>query len=189
MNSPDLPLQFPVPWGTEDYQAYEAQAYHFPLTDVVVNGLVAADPQDVFRIPVAGPPPFNTLAVVRTVFFVTSLHMEDERVYPFRVAMPTNLVLAGYDRRRPEQQKVQHSSSATLRMMQINAQGTFEDSNITFTFAAEQVEDDSRLDETGRWHVIVRGNSSIIATDLRTACAATVEISSWVLCWEPARLT
>ncbi|SFU10348.1 hypothetical protein SAMN05660657_05715 [Geodermatophilus amargosae] len=135
----------------------------------------------VIRIPVAGSAPFNTLAVVWAVGLGT-LAPADGKLHKFRVTWPTNLVLTGYDPLRPEQQRVLHSSSAWIRTTAIDPQsGIFSDANTSFTSAVDEVQAESKLDEDGRWHISVDVASS--AVDANTV--TQVEISSWVLCWEP----
>ena len=95
---------------------------------------------------------------------------------------PTNLVLTDFDPRRPQQQRVLHSSSAWLRLTTIGPEpGIFSDSNTSFTSAVDEVEAESKLDEIGRWHVTVDVALSSVGTN--TICE--IEIGSWVLCWEP----
>ncbi len=162
MNSP-----FPTP-----QQIYDLLPYQFPLVDQ----------QPVVRIPVAGPAPFNMLAVVRTVAVVTQYSVADGLMDRQRLSLGTNLVLSGYDPLRPEQQLVRHSSSATVRMMQISAEvGALTDDNTNFTFAVDEVETESKLDETGRWYVTV----DVAASVVQVYAGATMEVTSWVLCWEP----
>jgi len=162
LNSP-----FPTP-----AQTYDALPYHFPLSDQ----------QPVIRIPVVGPAPFNTLAVVRTVAVVTQYSVADGMMDRQRLALGTNLVLTGYDPLQPEQQHVRHSSSATLRMIQISAEtDILTDDNTSFTFAVDEVEADSKFDETGRWYVTV----NVAASAVQVYAGGTMEVSSWVLCWEP----
>jgi hypothetical protein len=98
--------------------------------------------------------------------------------------MPTALYLAGYDKNRPEQQHVVHSSSATIYTMQIGKQsGIFNDDNTTFLIAADEVQPESTIDDDGRWAVTVKLAESF----WQVYAMASVEVSSWVLCYEPPR--
>ena len=134
------------------------------------------------RIPVAGPAPFNTLAVVRTVAIATSYGWASGEINRRQLIMPTALILAGFDPRRVEQQHVVHSSTATIRMIQISREvGIFTDDNTDFIIAVDSIEAESTIDATGRWSVTV----NVADAFLQVFAGATVEISSYVLCWEP----
>jgi hypothetical protein len=145
-------------------QNYSKLSYWFPLFEK----------QPVVRIPVAGPAPFNTLAVVRTEASGMLHSNAPGQLLRWRSTTETPLVLAGYDPRRPEQQHVVHSSSATLHMMQ-TSDGT------DFVHAVDAVVAESTINEDGRWMVSIDS-----AAEAGKVTAATgVEISSWVLCFEP----
>ena len=151
---------------------YDSLAYHFPLTD----------PQPVLRIPITGPAPYNTLAVLRTIAPLgpTQWATGDLRRTTFDIK--TDLNLMGYRPDRPEQQTVHHSSSATIRMMQI-AEGDgphLGDWNTTWVYAVDRVHPESKIDEDGNWIVTVDSASAI---DGRLA-VGSCEISSWVMFWE-----
>ncbi|WP_344719734.1 hypothetical protein, partial [Pseudonocardia yunnanensis] len=146
--------------------------YKFPLIDG----------QPVVRIPVAGPPPYNTLAVVRTTAGITSYDWADGNTDRRRQTVPTPLILAQYDPRRPEQQHVIHSSSATVRMMQISAEvEVFTDDNTDFQISIDAILPESRIDEHGRWWVTF----DVAEEFTKVFAGAHAEITSWVLCYEP----
>lgn len=151
---------------------YDQLDYKFPLNDF----------QPVVRIPVSGPAPFNTLAVMRTIAPGTLEYATgDLRRDTFSVLTP--LFLRGYDPLRPEQQQVQHSSTAFLRMMQICEHDAphIGDWNTEFTIALDRVHSESRISPQGQW---------IMTFDAATQVAGRLaswqfQISSWVLFWEP----
>ncbi|WP_327108314.1 hypothetical protein [Nonomuraea glycinis] len=164
-------MNFPVIPPTPE-QTYAALPYRFPLFEK----------QPVVRIPVAGPPPFNTLAVVRTNAHISDYGHANGEIQRRRIVMPTALILADYDPQRPEQQQVVHSSSATVHMMQISTEvGPFTDDNTDFVIAIDGVVTESTIDEDGRWLVSV----DVADAFTQVFAGAYAEISSWVLCFEP----
>ncbi len=145
------------------WDLYGASAYHFPLTDQ----------QPVVRIPIAGPPPFNTLAVVRGRVYTTSYGVADGKLRRKRAAVETNFSLAGYDSRVSPPFK--HSTSVALNMIQ-----TTDDS--AFLTALDEI--DGGFNDRGIWTVVVKFADmwdTVIAT-------STAYISSWVMCYEPPPL-
>ncbi len=147
--------------------------YQFPLVDQ----------QPVVRMSVAGPAPFDTLVVVRTVAQITDYAWSNGEYHPHHgVVVPTPFVsTAAAAHVRPK-----HSSSAVLRMLQISAQVDdsgpipLDDDNTSFTLAVDAVHPDSHFDSTGRWCVTI--DDAWQAWQVYSAC--TVEISSWVLVQE-----
>ncbi|MFJ9153726.1 hypothetical protein ACIRP7_38115, partial [Streptomyces sp. NPDC102270] len=163
MNSP-LPTFFDI---------YPKLPYQYPL----------ADWQPIVRIPVAGPAPFNTLAVVRTQAWISAWGVSDGVLRRRSNTIGTGLVLANYDPKRPEQQHVIHSSAATVHMMQITPeQEIFADDNTAFHIAVDAIVTDSTIDQaTGRWTITVE----VADRWIQVYAGAYAEISSWVLCFEP----
>lgn len=152
-------------------QAYEQLPYRFPLVDA----------QPVVRIPVAGPAPFDTVAVVRTVVGLTTYGWAGGEVERQRLTLPTPLLAPG----AVGGPAPVHSSSATLRMMQISAEQDFvtNDDNTDFVLAVDSIDPVSGFDEHGRWHVTVEAAASV----WQVFAGATAEVSSWVLFREGRR--
>ncbi|WP_396928740.1 hypothetical protein [Mycolicibacterium sp.] len=151
-------------------EIYEILPYHFPMVD----------PQPVLRIPVKGPAPFNTLAVVRTQVPVTNYRVSDGVLQRRTFTIPTKLVHKDFDPTEPDTVfDVVHSSTATLHMMEITDEVGFptDDGNTKFQLAVDSIHSDSKFDETGRWCVTIDVADQL--TDVFSAALA--EISSWVL--------
>ncbi|MFM9707848.1 hypothetical protein [Streptomyces galilaeus] len=92
------------------------------------------------------------------------------------------MTLANYDPQRSEQQRVIHSSSATVHMMQIGFEhGLLTDDNTDFHFAVDDIVTESTLDASGRWSITL----DVAAMCYKVWAAACAEITSWVLCYEP----
>jgi hypothetical protein len=152
-------------------QVYAILPYRFNLFEV----------QPVVRIPVAGPAPFNTVAVVRTVVPLFSYGWASGELERLRVTMPTSL-------RAPSAvggPAPVHSSSGSIRMMQITAETDFmtDDDNTDFVLSLDGVDPVSGFDENGRWHVTVDVAGSLWQVN----AAATAEVTSWVLFHEDRR--
>lgn len=140
---------------------YDKAPYQFPLAEIF----------PVVRIPVAGPEPFNTLAVVRCqVTAIGRTHVSDGQTRRYRLSYGTAFTLAGFDPRiKPASQ---HSSAVTLQMIQAS-------DDTTFIVAVDTV--DGAFDENGRWTVTVD-----VADEFDGVIAfAHGVVSSWVLCHEP----
>lgn len=165
-------MSVPFVWPTP-FEAYNELPYQFPLVDQ----------QPVVRIPIAGPAPFNTLAVVRTRFdVITRFGIADGILRTARRTVPTALVLTGYDPERADQQHVEHSTTASLKMIEISAEisDPFSDGNTDFTYRIDDIVADSSLDEQGRWWITV----DIADSEKEVYSAAQGELTSWVLCVE-----
>lgn len=97
----------------------------------------------VVRIPVAGPPPFNTLAIVRSRLWgllvgtgaIRRVHIDN---------FPTGLTVRRFDPDRPEQHFVQHSTAVGITALQLS------DDN-TFTVALDSVDASSTFERDGTW--------------------------------------
>lgn len=116
-----------------------------------------AELQPVVRVAVQGPAPFNALVLVRGTVAADAAGAEAGDT----VAIRTNFVLPSFDPDRPPPFK--HSSTAALR----DAGG-----------AGIDAIDHGFFDDTGRWVLLVRGES------LRRHGA--VELTSWVMWREEA---
>jgi hypothetical protein len=151
-------------------EIYAILPYQYPLDDQ----------QPVLRIPVQGPAPFNTLAVVRAQVPVTGYRVSDGVLKRRTFTIPTKLVHRDFKPADPETVfDVAHSSTATLHMMQISDEVGFptDDGNTKFQLAVDLVHPESRFDETGHWSVTIDVADQL--TDVYSAVIA--EISSWVL--------
>ncbi|GAT01222.1 hypothetical protein [Mycolicibacterium fortuitum] len=135
--------------------------------------------EEVIRIPIAGPQPYNTLAYIR--FAPTNIANEVRPVVPGHLAhvtkiSPSPLVISGYNPNDPRQQHVEHSSTAVLTSLFASDDGSF-------TAAADFIEPTAKIDETGRvvytWQWAARFDEDLLSF---VAC-----ITSWVLLYEPRR--
>ncbi|GAA3625629.1 hypothetical protein GCM10022223_48500 [Kineosporia mesophila] len=158
----------------EIIDGYSHLPYPYPLIDL----------QPVVRIPVAGPAPYNTLAVVRTVTFLGEISYSDGTLRHHTFDVATALYLTDYRPDRPQQQQVQHSSTGTVRLMDVGKQGggnPFLDSNTDFVISLDSIDTESSIDEDGRWSVRCHASDSYD----QVWATAQAEITSWVLCYEP----
>jgi hypothetical protein len=146
---------WPTPW-----EAYTALPYHFPLIEMY----------PVVRIPIAGPEPFNTLAVVRGTAPVSHYGVADGKLHRHRIVAATPFLLAGNDPR--VEPPFEHSTTAVLQMLQAT-------DDTGFVAAADAV--DGYFDDSGRWLVVADVADAF--EDVYAGCNAYV--SSWVLCYEP----
>ncbi|MFI5952698.1 hypothetical protein [Cryptosporangium sp. NPDC051539] len=155
--------------------AYSHLPYLYPL---------AEPPASVVKIPVAGPAPFTTLAVIRTrVHLVPVMRFADGVTKRDTLQVATGLFLDGFDPARPEHRQVVHSSSGTLRMMQISAEvDVFTDDNTDFTIAIDSIAAASTVSDQGQWVLTF----DVATAFVQTWATAAAEISSWVLCVEGA---
>jgi hypothetical protein len=126
----------------------------------------------VTRIPVAGPAPYNTLAVVRTVVWVSKYSVSTGETHHDHVDIATDLIVRGFTEgdRLP---RASHSSTASLHMMQSS------DDN-SFTIAVDVVT--GAFDETGTWVLTVDTAQAFSGVFAAVAAFA----SSWVLFSENA---
>jgi len=129
------------------------------------------DDQKPMRIPIAGPAPFNTLAVVRGRIFTTQGAFTDDVLHRFTVAVATNFKLAGYDQRvKPV---YQHSTSVALQIIQ-------QTEETSFVTAVDEIVD-GFFNDDGRWVIVFR-----VAGQWDGGWAQSCAyISSWVMCHEP----
>ena len=147
--------RFPSPW-----EVYAAVPYHYPLIETF----------PIVRIPVAGPDPFNTLAVVRGVFAMSEYTVSDGHVGRPTYIYPTPFQLVGHDPR--VMPAFQHSTTGSLQMIQTTNDSSFVEAvdGITGTF-----------DKAGTWTIKV----TIADAWNDVFAGAQGYYSSWVLCYEP----
>ncbi|ORA29320.1 hypothetical protein [Mycobacterium aquaticum] len=126
-------------------------------------------PFPVVRIPVVGPAPFNTLAVVRTQMgssFVLSNTLAGA------VVVPTSFKLIGHDPR--VEPAFQHSTSACLWGISL-------DDDNDFLYAVDTVT--GAFADDGTWQITAQIRSHFGSGVHHSEIA--VLASSWVLCYEP----
>jgi hypothetical protein len=157
----------------KDDRVYRSSPYKYPISN---DGTVPPhDRQQVVRVPVAGPGPYNTLVVLRQTCGIMGT--------PDEYTVATDLVLAGWASRNDEQRKVEHSTMGTIRIMATTGQKWLtDDDNIIFTYALDKVADCYHIDDNGRFHLRYKSASSFGEFEY---AGAAVEFSSWVLCWQP----
>jgi hypothetical protein len=153
---------------------YSVLKYKFPLNEQ----------HAVVRIPVAGPEPFNTLAVVRAHLGLGqfgwasgTLDTQD------RGPVSTSFVLAGQNdpRREPASQ---HSTTAFLNHQQLDAGDAWSPDGLSpFVNAFNAVLDGRFVFNGAGWQWSLWWNDGTLADNV--LASASVYVSSWVLCWEP----
>ena len=132
-------------------------------------------PFPVVRIPVAGPPPFNTLAVVRTQ--IGSTGTTGYGLFRTTLTVPTSFKLIGHD---PRVEPVfQHSTSATIWLISLTDDNDFLGAvdTVTGSFA-----------DDGTWQITADMAMLIGAATFpprHDGLECGVLASSWVLCYEP----
>lgn len=129
--------------------------------------------QNVVRIPIAGPEPFNTLVVVReTVSYGLRTWPGDGRVHNSPGEFRTSFVLSGFQPSADADVPFKHSTSLTTHHIDLA-------DDTSFMSAFDGL--DAGFDASGRW--IVRVDGSLMSDGEWLGTYAT--ISSWVLCREP----
>ncbi|GAA3228501.1 hypothetical protein GCM10017691_19700 [Pseudonocardia petroleophila] len=133
----------------------------------------------IVKIPVAGPAPFNMLAVVRSRlwgmgYFGDDLHRAHVTGYP------TALTIPRFDPGRPEQHVVHHSTSVGVSAMAA-------DDDVDFTVALDSVASASTFDRDGTWLLSFDSAVQFDFDSLVEVEAGVVEYvaTSWVLFVEP----
>lgn len=132
--------------------------------------------QQILRIPVAGPDPFNTLVVVRSIMTQGGLIMADNDLHRFPfVPMKTHFKLRGFDPLvypPSSQPPHQHSTCVVVNWHQ-------QDDDAAFVIAADEVA--GHFDDEGNWTVLV----SVAGQFDHETGLIIMNMSSWVLCYEP----
>lgn len=143
------------------YDWYSELPYQYPVVETY----------PVVRVPVAGPEPYNTLAIVRGAFpVVPGVKIADGHIHRTQMSGATTFELVGHD---PRVEPVfDHSTTISLQMIQ-------QDDDAAFTWAVDTV--DASFDDRGRWTITVDTAWSL-DNELGTARAY---FSSWILCHEP----
>jgi len=146
-------------------QAYAAARYHYPLFELLPAPL---------RIPVAGPAPYNALAVVQTIVYLTAYRAADDVLRRRTIDVPTKLVVTAVDPLAPGRHPVQHSTTGTIRMMQ-----TTDDTS--FVIALDRVSTESHFDARGQWWFTV----DVAAQFDQVFAGGSALLTSWVLYLDP----
>jgi hypothetical protein len=134
----------------------------FPLTES----------NQIVRIPISGPAPFNTLVVVRGFFPDQGLYWRndwsDGRFHRQSFSVRTPFVLTGF----VPGQLFKHSTAAALRYLYLQP-------DTAFTWAVDTI--DGHFSDDGEWRLDV-GTASLVDN---AWSAAQCHFSSFVLCYEP----
>ncbi|RMB57260.1 hypothetical protein [Tessaracoccus antarcticus] len=161
---------YAIPTPDECYSVMPYQFNKWPPESTVV------------RIPILGPAPFNTLAFVRTLAWIEEYTHSDDKLHRHTGTFSTPLYLRNYDRENPAQQQLQHSSTATISMMQIShTQKPFEDAGDNFVIAVDRISPELLIEPSGRVQITVEWASK---SDNQFG-TRHAQISSWILCYEP----
>jgi hypothetical protein len=139
---------------------YGQLPYQYPLVDS----------QPVIRIPLAGPPPYNTLVIVRGREW-GEYYYADGDVHRWTSVTPTNFHLAEYDE-RVGTPPPQHSTTVCLQLAEFTK-------DCEFLIANDVV---SGYFDAGVWTVQV---DVAAESDDKAVGAWGYYYSSWVLCYEP----
>jgi hypothetical protein len=143
-----------------DDESYRAQLYKYSRSAG----------QQVLRIPVSGPEPFNTLVIVRGYCYSSVPARADDTLRWLRYGVITGFRLREYDELNPP--KFEHSTIAATQMMQAKTY-------TPFVVAIDAV--NGFFGPHGIWIVAVD-----IASQWQTrAASSSCYYSSWVLCTEP----
>lgn len=125
---------------------------------------------DYLRIPVTGPAPYNTLAVVHHFEFVAFVPPSDDSYYKTQLVVKSHFRLQGFD------QRIQYPSpehSTTVNLTHLST-----DRDPSWLVAIDAV-DGFFSDDDGTW--CVRFD---FASKKDAALGATFDLCSWVLCYE-----
>jgi hypothetical protein len=149
-------------WFWDNYN--KAKWGPFPLTES----------NQIVRIPISGPAPFNTLAVVRGFFLDQGLYWRDDwsngRFHRQSFSVRTPFKLADFVSGQTPDFK--HSTAAALRYQYFQP-------DTTFTYAVDTI--DAHFSDGGEWQLDV-GTSFLVDN---AWAAAQFHFSSFVLCYEP----
>ncbi|QAY69558.1 hypothetical protein [Xylanimonas protaetiae] len=173
---------------TWELPPYELYAPWDPNIDHTPPPLTSVDgpAQPVLKIPVAGPSPFNTLAVVRGRAFIGSGPISDGTMHRVDSVVRTHLVIPEFDRDVPLGNQLAHSTTASILAMASGPEKeVFADDGSHFTIAIDEVVADPHVDpDTGRYSVTVR----TACEHHQTSTAQWLEMTSWVLYREPEQV-
>jgi hypothetical protein len=171
MSVPVLPVIAPTP-----DEVYHRFFYQFDPLEII----------PVVKIPVRGPAPYNTLAVVQSRADITRWSWSLGELSRRSIPVGNGLRVARFDPNDPRQRQVAHSSSAVIRLMQITDESDFvtDDDNTTFVLAVDRVRAQSTIDDYGHWSLTIDVADSAWAVN----GFAYAEITSWVLFYEPPAL-
>lgn len=167
-------------WGMLPYSVYLAEARQVPYNDAEyppiaeVTGVV----QPIVRIPVAGPAPYNTLAVVRGRQYMTQGFVANGQMKRGTWYIPTKLIIPGFRAEDPVDEQLKHSSSASIHTLSTDAErGLGADGNTRFTIAVDQIQLQPSVSASGAFGLIA--HTAFLTLDVNLV--AYLELSSWVL--------
>ena len=143
------------------FEVYNRLPYRYPLIDF----------QETVRIPVAGPAPFNTLAIVRGRVPTQAYAPADDVLHRYQHTVATSFTLKDYDPSVPP--PFQHSTVAALQLMEA-------DDDTSFVVAIDEVVA-GFFGYMGNWTLVF----NVAAQWDNVDNASAAYFSSWVLCYEP----
>lgn len=151
-------------------QAYEDAHYQYPWIEL----------HEPIRIPIAGPAPYNTLAVLQTQVDLTKYWDYGEQgVYRETLLTPTALRINGYDPHTAP--PVQQCSAGAIHMMQIKSgDDPFPEGNVHFIMAIDQILPETLVDAQG--NVMLSVDVASYAPGAKAVAKA--EVTTWVLFYE-----
>ncbi len=145
----------------------------------------------IIRIPVAGPAPFNTLAVfthlASNASLYNSINMPLEQSKPDNRSQITPLRINGFKKNSSEQQRVVHSCAVTAFRASLG------DDNDDFVLAADDIGrpnpaggspveiEGSGVDSEGNWSINL---TTVLGTAITRQLAGDFELRCWVLFFE-----
>jgi len=152
---------------------------HTPPPIASVDGLA----QPVVKIPIAGPAPYNTLAVARGRGVIGRGKVSDDFAHRATWRSMTHLKIPGIDHDRPLSEQLVHSSTACIITMSSGAQlGPEHDSGSNFLIAIDAVIAEAYVDEaTGRFGVDVE----TVNRHNQTSSGDFFEMTTWVMYYDP----
>lgn len=168
-------------WDLPPYAVYDPSN---PNIDHTPPPLTTMDgpAQPIVRIPVAGPAPFNTLAVVRGRAMIGSGPISDGRMHRYTWTASTHLHIPDFDHDRPVLDQVRHSTSATILAMSSWVQrGIENDDGSEFTVAVDAIHPEAVIGDDGRFSVAIDTANS----HNQTSSSDFLEMTSWVLYFDP----
>jgi len=148
-----------------------------PITSV--NGPA----QPVVKMPIAGPAPFNTLAVARGRGLIGSGPISDDTLHRTTWRSMTHLKIPGIDHDRPLSEQLVHSSTASILAISSGDQVGIEyDSGSNFQIAIDVVHAEAYVDETtGRFGV----DFDTASLHNQTSSSDFFEMTTWVMYFDP----
>jgi hypothetical protein len=140
--------------------------------------------QAVVTIPIAGPAPYNTLAIARGRGVIGSGPIFDDELHPTVWRSMTHLHVPGIDHDRPLSEQLVHSTTASiLTVSSLDQLGPEHDGGSDFLIAIDAVRAEAYVDETtGRFGVDIE----TVNRHDQTGSVDFLEMTTWVMYYDPA---